>query len=64
MKDTESVARGGKMVTSTSPDRSSHNLNAKESLNGRAMKGGPTDTSQSLKAGQYNNESKKGNIPT
>jgi hypothetical protein len=52
----EKVARGGKIRTETGVDHSSHQLNHKESMLGRTMKGGPTDLSHSLNAGSYNSK--------
>lgn len=48
MRKEESAQMGQKIRTETSPDRSSHSLNANESLMGRKMAGGPTDLSHSL----------------
>lgn len=56
MKKEESAHFGQKIRTETSPDRSSAKTNANEALMGRSMKGGPTDTSRSTKAGGYNDE--------
>lgn len=49
---------GQTIRTETSPDRSSHKVNAKEALEGRKMGGGPTDLSHSLTAGSYNDKGK------
>jgi hypothetical protein len=59
MRSSESAARGQKIVTETSPDRSSHKVNAKEAFEGRSMpdKGVPMDPNL------YNGASKSGNIP-
>lgn len=61
----EKAARGQTIVTQGAPDRSTPGAGDKqnESFGGRPMKGSGTDTSASLKAGSYNDESKKGNIP-
>ena len=48
MRKTEKAHFGQTIVTETSPDRSSHNVNANEALMGKSMKGGPTDVSHSL----------------
>lgn len=60
MRKEESAHMGQKIRTETAPDRSSHKVNADEALNGRAMGGGPTDLSHSLKAGAYNDKKGKG----
>lgn len=59
----EKAARGQTIWQDGGPDRSSHKVNDAEARGGRKMGGSGTDTSQSLKAGQYNDETKKGNIP-
>lgn len=59
----ESATRGQTIVSSTSPDKSSHKVNADEAFSGRKMSGSGTDTSAATKPGGYNNETKKGNIP-
>lgn len=48
MRKEEAAHMGQKIRTETSPDRSSHKVNADEALCGRKMKGGPTDVSHSL----------------
>lgn len=62
MKTNESAARGQTMVTSSAPDRSSHKVNEKEAQMGRSMKDkGLSDTLNG--SDNYNNKTKKGNIP-
>lgn len=48
MRKTEKAARGQKIVTETSPDRSSHKMNKDEALCGKKMGGGPRDVGHSL----------------
>lgn len=60
MRKEESAHMGQKIRTETAPDRSSHKVDMNEALNGREMKGGPTDLSHSLKAGAYNDKKGKG----
>lgn len=60
----EKAARGQTIVTHTAPDRSTHQTSdSGEALAGRKMAGSGTDLSRSMKAGAYNDETKKGNIP-
>lgn len=60
----EKAARGQTIVSSTAPDRSTHKTSdAQEAFAGRPMKGSGTDLARSMKAGAYNDETKKGNIP-
>jgi hypothetical protein len=54
MRKEESAHMGQKIRTETSPDKSSHKVDMNVALEGRKMKGGPTDLSASLKAGSYN----------
>lgn len=59
----EKANRGQTILSATSPDKSSHKVNANEAMAGRSMSGSGTDTSKALKPGGYNDEVKKGNIP-
>ena len=60
MRKEESAHWGQKIRTEVAPDKSSHKVNMNEAMEGRAMKGGPTDVSHSLNAGAYNDKMKKG----
>lgn len=60
MKKEESAHFGQKIRTESSPDKSSHKVNMNEAIDGRSMKGGPTDLSHSLSAGSYNDVKGKG----
>lgn len=61
----EKAARGQTIISQTSPDKSSVQVKSNpQSFVGRPMKGSGTDTSAATKAGGYNDESRKGNIPT
>ena len=62
MKMKEGAARGQTIVTSTSPDKSSHKVAANESLAGKPMK--DMGQQHSLNPDKfYNSASKGGNIP-
>ncbi len=60
MRKEEKAHFGQKIRTETAPDRSSHKTDMGQALDGRPMKGGPTDLSHSLKAGSYNDVGGKG----
>lgn len=60
MRKEESAANGQKIRTEVAPDKSSHKGNMAEAMDGRPMRGGPTDLSHSLKAGGYSGGMKKG----
>lgn len=59
MRDSESAARGQKLMTETGPDRSTDKAD-KEALHGRAFKGGPEDLSHSMTPNKYGKIAPKG----
>ena len=64
MRKKERAHFGQEICTETSPDRSSHKVDANEALMGRKMKGGPTDVSHSLGgAGEVQTYNDKGGKP-
>lgn len=61
MRDSESAARGQKIMQETGPDRSTKSEKGdKESLHGRTMKGGPEDLSHSMSPNRYGKMAPKG----
>lgn len=52
MRETESAARGQKIMSETSPDRSTDKAD-REALMGRSFKGGPEDLSHSREPNMY-----------
>ena len=58
MRKEESAHFGQKIRTEAAPDKSSHKVEG--AVEGRPMKGGPTDLSHSLHAGSYNDVKGKG----
>ncbi len=58
-RDSESAARGQKIMIETGPDRGTDKAD-KEALHGRAFKGGPEDLSHSMKPNMYGKMAPKG----
>lgn len=60
-RDSESAARGQKIMTETGPDRSTKGEKGdREALHGRTMKGGPEDLSHSTSVNRYGKMGPKG----
>ena len=59
MRDSESAARGQKIMNETGPDRGTEKAD-KEALHGRSFKGGPDDLSHSLSQNKYGKMAPKG----
>jgi hypothetical protein len=59
MRDSESAARGQKIMQETAPDRGSVKAD-REALHGRSFKGGPEDLSHSMNPNKYGKMAPKG----
>lgn len=59
MRDSESAARGQKIMNETGPDRSTDKA-GKEALVGRSFKGGPEDLGHSMNPNKYGKIAPKG----
>ena len=61
MRDSESAARGQKIMNETGPDRSSKGeKGGKEALVGGSFKGGPEDLSHSMSPNKFGKMAPKG----
>lgn len=58
-RDSESAARGQKIMQETAPDRSTDKAD-REALHGRTFKGGPEDMSSSMQPNRYGKMAPKG----